>query len=678
MFALIKRFLVLVFSATTSISLSSAVLIPNKWVMHELNVNHRVDIDRLWDNLDLGSDRNELASKIRTLFESHPNDPDALDLKRDSTVIDSIAYKILERFKLDKLSCFQNLFSSAKSEQYKKTEEYIVKQCTTLKHNKVFNVECINKLTREDDEILYHCVSIKHVSLDQILQGCMLAVAYHFTTMSLLKRLAINDNTYFSPPLLVLRITVSDEDVAQIDVNDVIHSLLKQNSFVILDKIPGLKSSFVRASKTRTVLKDSLFEEYIEQTALERYLSMFIKPIIFLLLAQQIGRWLPDQVDDAPDTSPDLNSEFIKNTTELPEKVNIQQKVCFDTGAYSYTCCELMGDLSATCYGFDEYINTNIQTAPSLSFNILDNTDPLHNCCKVDKFGKLYCSQALCTSGDIEVAPCVPGGELYGVGSVQETHNQKDAELQNIVDTLYHKHTELGAENDLNGNRAFLRPKVTDTKSGIVPAPLKKLFYNIRVMEAGLMIDSCNQVSHVALLNRTNHAAVNTGYVQDCAKAHCDDSPIPIYLSNKFENDTQLDYTLGHEIAHIQQAQSLTQALVDVYEKAKIRPGFEMSADILGVLVSNYTNIAAVGVQWLTQSINADVRPCSLKPLPITRENAYKVRNLLATHIVHSPHPSDNVRGTILLKLSTMIKAAVRYFEKIRLYGPNNISNKTC
>lgn len=631
--------------------------------MHEVNVNHRVDIDRLWDNLDLGSDKNELASKIQTLFELHQNDPDALDLKRDSTVIDSIAYKILERFKLDKLSCFQNLFCSAKSEQFKKTEEYIVKQCTTPKHNKVFNVECINKLTCEDDEILYHCVSIKHVSLDQILQGCMLAVAYHFTTMSLLKRLAINDNTYLSPPLLVLRITVSDEDVAQIDVNDVIHSLLKQNSFVILDKIPGLKSSFVRASKTRTVLKDSLFEEYIEQTALERYLSMFTKPIIFLLLAQQIGRWLPDQVDDTP----------------LPDKVNIQQKVCFDTGAYSYTCCELMGDLSVTCHGFDEYINTNIQTVPSLSFNILDNTDPLHNCCKVDKFGKLYCSQALCTSGDVEVAPCVPGGELYGVGSVQETNNQKDVELQHSIGTLYNEYEEF-AKIGSQGTFIFSRPNVNDIKSGIVPAPLKKLFYNIRVMEAGLMIDSCNYVTAVVLENSTNYAAVIVDRVQDCENQF-KYPRIEIYLSRKFDNDIQLDFSFGHEVAHIQQVQSLAKINnnVEVDEVARIRPGFEISADILGALVSNYTNIAAVGVQWLTyRGVNPEVRPCDLKTLPITRENAHSVRNLLATHDANYPHPSTAVRGTILLKLSTMVKAVVRYFEKVRLYGPKTMSNQTC
>lgn len=601
--------------------------------MGELNWKQRIDLDRLWDDLDLSLEKIRCGITVISLAQQIGIDSKSsaiLKKLNNNYFVDSLALKIFERF-IDR-------------DTDDTTHKALVKKCSELNIKGPVDIECINKLRTSTNKILYHVVSIKNVSMDQILHGCGLVIAYHFTTESLAQRLQNDDDTYLDVPLLALRITTSKESETPCTLKSIIQKVLEKNSFISLKKLRAVTSTFLNSSDDKCLgLKENLFDEYIEETLLERYFLVFAKPLVYLLAAEQVVLWVHNMSAKLP---------------ELPEKADIKQDVCFSPhgGSFAkadpYVCCRLHEDLTVKCCAFDDTQVTLGGQPHCVSLNILDNDNPLHNCCLINEFDKIVCSENICNDSRATRAPCGVGGELIGRVSSKDTYNQKHYDLQTSIKNL---RTEIARDLGHASDNDLIYSRILGIAEYATPE--KEITEQLRIVSDNLIIQKPHRIQKLSITALPDMASVYSDCVNLCNYA------CSLTLSNRYTMLPQMDYVLGHEVAHIQQAQSLA-AQSGALDYTRIRPGYEMSADILGILAANYTNGASVGAQWIAYNQGTSITPCRLKPVEISHANVMTIKNLLGTHDAKYPHPSREVRGTILLKLSTMIKAAVRYLEQ--------------
>lgn len=336
------------------------------------------------------------------------------------------------------------------------------------------------------------------------------------------------------------------------------------------------------------------------------------------------------------------------NQTDTPQS---PQSVSFSTHQGNNISCDLHPDLSLNCCTSDNKY--------CAQFNVLDNQgNVLHNCCFADAQGKITCSELLCSDPNAIKAPCVEGGDLYNK-TIDQTYSQKHHELKDTLIKTF-------------GNSDILKLRIpTDDKdfeTFLKFDPIKPIVNYGRQLEKQFNITPEYSIKH---LKRSST------YDYFRAELRNADKKATLVLA-KHHKLPQLDFVLAHELTHIQQFQKLK---LNTDQFGELRPGFEISADILGSLAADYKSIAAAGIQWLRsddngpipswfENINGDLHEvCSskishtLQHADITRDNAPKVSNLLQTHNMLEPHPAVRNRAIILLKLSTMIKSAVQYLE---------------
>lgn len=517
-------------------------------------------------------------------------------------------------------------------------------------------IECINKIRNTDNIDLFHSVSLDNIIAkpSHILQALGLVIAYHFTHEALQQRLndQCKDDTYLHMPLIVIRITQHQPSTPNNIINPkaIALNLSREKGLPSTKICTNLKSEIYTACDDRfSPLICQLFEETTpEASTLQKILcGAAIMCLIFNPLAAMVNTLVP----------------FTPESPTIPSIA--PQSVCFTSTEGTRICCSLNGDMSLTCCR---------QDAPTqcIAFNMLDNDNPFHNCCKADTRSNIHCSTSLCSDSKAIPGPCNNDGDLVG-RTINETYTPLHQELVKSLDEI--STTKGFIDNEIalvyNNKNIFLTlPSDFITQDNAIV----KLASHIRYVERNLNIQSCNQVKKIYISDSTDSAAVYSSFVNNCKQAP--DSDMVLILSSKYNRLPLVGSVLGHEVAHIHQSQSVLTHNTSLNIHL-LKPGYEMSADILGSLASNYNNLAQVGVQWLSysnynnlaqfglQSLSfiVDNNICKIRLPIINRKNAATITNLLKTDNEQAPHPDRRTRGTILLKLSPMIKAAVKHLE---------------
>ncbi len=343
-----------------------------------------------------------------------------------------------------------------------------------------------------------------------------------------------------------------------------------------------------------------------------------------------------------------------------PQTPIISQMVSFITAQDNTVTCSLERDLSLTC-------SAQISKHQTI-LNPLDNNDPLNNCCKVSDNGKVKCSVDLCGNSKATIGPCAEGGSLVNV-KLNETYSQKHYQIVKLLEPIASgQFDEFKCDIDVK-NDAF-----------------NELADLIDYIEKYFHILPCNKVSTIRVFDEKIDSAATSG----CFRKNCQDTssdldwlrhikryPPLLELSRQFKWMPHLDYVVGHEIAHNHQYQSVIQQNPLLKDKEficgsprellDIRPNAELSADILGALASNHTNLAALGYQWIAYHMGSRSRELCSYALPvIDRSNADSIQNLMTPTLQGEYfHPDLITIGTLHIKLSTMIKAVADYFDRI-------------
>jgi hypothetical protein len=323
------------------------------------------------------------------------------------------------------------------------------------------------------------------------------------------------------------------------------------------------------------------------------------------------------------------------------------QSACFTSIKNTEICCTLNPDLSLRCCTQD----TPAFCMPP--FSMLDNDNALYNCCKADSDDNINCSIDLCSDDYAVESPCGDGGNLVNK-KISQTYNQD------------HNNLAVAIKNIKEGNDSW--------KLLINDSEVKFLLPYMKIFAKNLRIKGCNEITEVEFREiYENTAGAEIGGVQVCADPGYEMKAIRLYLGKIYEDGytANLDFYLGHEMAHIYQMQKIKEHGYIEYDMFLLLPAFEISADILGAIISNYNNLDNIGAQYINQGkIDQDL---CLSELPvINRANVANIPNLLETTAESYPHASNEMRGTILLKLSTMIKSVAKYLDhKASLYMNN-------
>lgn len=355
------------------------------------------------------------------------------------------------------------------------------------------------------------------------------------------------------------------------------------------------------------------------------------------------------------------------------------QRVCFSSETNTKLCCTLNSDLSINC------CLANIPDR-CISFNILDNHDPLFNCCKITDRAEVICSKDACLSSKSITAPC-------NLETKEQNFESNQTALGNTllqsISTMY-DHMSIETARIHFGFLAISSPKVNFE----IPQRLddnldavKTLIRYIRDIEKKFNIQPRFHIGHINIGDP--HTDVTTiahpcGVITETLRNN-DLCPIVqpsltpssrISFAQEYTSHSlDMAWTIAHEIAHSHQAEQLFNAVpMQITESYKelspdyqnLNPGFEISADIMGALASDYKKIPTYAARFLAESLEKERSLCQQSLPEITRANAACIENLLSTNPYYDsdPHPHDNIRATILFKLSTMIQAAVHYLEE--------------
>lgn len=315
----------------------------------------------------------------------------------------------------------------------------------------------------------------------------------------------------------------------------------------------------------------------------------------------------------------------------------LTQNFCFRSSHGVEICCGLK-DLQILCC-------SNAKKECVL-IDILSNNDEANNCCKVNELHGLQCSKELCSDSDSVRSPCGANGDFHQK-TITETYN----EHQNIIVSAIRNLSQKPLKKFKNIY------SIIDISSD--DEDVKVLSRYIENSAKNLAIRPCNEIREIFFAPVKNTIIhVNDEKITTCSPGL--KSNMAIFFGYVYrDGELQPDFIIAHESAHIYQAQELLQRGFLARDKNLIKPGFELSADILGALVSNYSNLAAIGMQWVYDEEQRKPKfVCSMELKgPLYSKNVFKTDH--ATQV----HPSSRTRGRVLIKLSTMIKAAVTYLE---------------
>lgn len=297
-------------------------------------------------------------------------------------------------------------------------------------------------------------------------------------------------------------------------------------------------------------------------------------------------------------------------------------------------------------------LNNNLQllccnNTECVLLDILSNDDERNNCCKVNEVREVICSKDLCSDMETARSPCEPNGDLHRK-SIAETYNHHQRLIVSAIENLSSKPLK-----HLNKMFRAIESSSDDEDVKIIMKYFKSSAKN-------LDIHPCNEIQELRFSAMYNNGmAINDRKSTICSLGLQSQTTASLGYFYTEGRLPQLDFIIAHEYAHIYQTQELLKRGLNARDKTLIKPGFELSADILAALVANYSNLAAIGMQWLYD----DEQPKPQFACSLSFGDSLVLKNIFQTDDVAQVHPSSKARGTILLKLSTMIKAAVKYLE---------------
>lgn len=378
---------------------------------------------------------------------------------------------------------------------------------------------------------------------------------------------------------------------------------------------------------------------------------------VMCLFAQMLPSSTQINVNDDNDTNSITKFEPFGNGNEtylLPP-----QSVCFESEHRMPTCCELYPGFNIKCY---------VQNNPnqSILFNPLDNHDPQKNCCIVNQHRVVVCSWFVCEMPGAIQGPC----DLQtGQQNFNSTKSTLSNELVGAIGSLYYDKTIETKEPCSWQPGRFYISKITEFEIPLTlenqPSSMQLLINYLRSIEKKFNINPEYQIKKVFM--RHQGAVIKKDNAQIYTSLN--DTRLMGVLEYTI-NFYEMDFVLGHEVAHILQRQLCS----NDFHKS-IKPGSEISADLLGALAAGYQNLARYSfyvhkysefVKSHGNIFDGNTNFCGIQLPQIDRENVPQVPQLLYVSNEKTPHPDYGVRSIMLLKLSTMIEAVVDYLEKLQ------------
>lgn len=311
--------------------------------------------------------------------------------------------------------------------------------------------------------------------------------------------------------------------------------------------------------------------------------------------------------------------------------------------------CTLVKDFTLTCCPEDT-------TLPCTSFNILDNDDPLHNCCVANDLG-VQCSKELCDQDNAQHGPCTDSQKKLNMPIKFSQNNQ--AILEEIK-----KHEEI---QDFPSNSEYFIEYLNAPNLEHFIEHIQNNFNinsNYSVKKGVHITDSSAEYRPNAQISRLRSLQKNMDHL---GKTELSIASTFLYLSRFFP----LDVVLGHEMAHGLQFQQQCNPISDACNRSI--PGSEIDADILGALATLDTNAQSIEhlAIWIINTMKMNLNElkhaqtipelfCSEILPKIDQSNVGSYDNLLESD-QSKPHPTHAVRIAMLLKLNTMINAYLKH-----------------
>lgn len=311
--------------------------------------------------------------------------------------------------------------------------------------------------------------------------------------------------------------------------------------------------------------------------------------------------------------------------------------------------CTLVKDFTLTCCPEDT-------TLPCTSFNILDNDDPLHNCCVANDLS-VQCSKELCDQDNAQHGPCTDSQKKLNMPIKFSQNNQ--AILEEIK-----KHEEI---QDFPSNSEYFIEYLDAPNLEHFIEHIQNNFNinsNYSVKKGVHITDSSAEYRPNAQISRLRSLQKNMDHL---GKTELSIASTFLYLSRFFP----LDVVLGHEMAHGLQFQQQCNPISDSCNRSI--PGSEIDADILGALATLDTNAQSIEhlAIWIINTMKMNLNElkhaqtipelfCSEILPKIDQSNVGSYDNLLESD-QSKPHPAHAVRIAMLLKLNTMINAYLKH-----------------
>lgn len=622
-----------------------------------------LDIEKAWGKKlapDSVSATEHIAQRILKFFASHQ------DRYKNTTIPDNTSERFWMSF-LKRVFDLPIVSASTTKKSIAKIEQ-ILGDVQIMDHKLPLKIECINKIRDLDGNQKFHAVSLDNVNpeAEQIIYALALVIAYHFTHESIQQRLDhfVQDDTYLDLPLCVIRITqheLSGSTEYGTKPEATVKKLLEQENFVFTQGARNLQSEFFAKYDRQFVEPcfSNLFNELDVEPTIAQKVTKTIWPssikstrrIIFIVIEGYLIYLLYKMI--VPRTT-----IFQSDASDLIKKIMPEHNVHFTTEHGNTIGCSLNQNLTLTCCP-----QNNI--APCTSFNILNNRDPLHNCCMTDGNGITNCSTSFCNTSTASQGICSPDihSSISDLMEFSDKHNAIKKELQNKY-----------AQN--NGDT----PVLADF---------------IKKIEAAFNLDPIYRIKYIEIFDASMGDKVRLTHNQ-------------IGLSLSQQSLVPIESLIGHEIAHLHQFQSHQGATM--YQLARLLdrangPASEIDADILGALAAfDHDSIKKLAIGWLrdyrskyffekiciTDSYKFGIlnNPfiqddlslqdlCSLNIPIIDQENVQEIRNIRKSDWILDAHPNHIARAIILFKLDTMIRAYVHFVDNAINICPNNQFNTT-